>query len=139
MIEEYCRKYETTFDIVVKSRADLDSTGPLHLEWPIHENRIYCPTHDAYQVKDEINYGDFKTMKLYSLLVDTLDHLYTTGGLWYGKDKHPMLPELVLFQYICQLNQIYGTNIIYIDYRFTLHDGRFETQFDPKCLDTESS
>jgi hypothetical protein len=126
MVEEYCKKYETTFDIVVKSRADLNTEGSLHLQWPIHENRIYCPSHDAYQVKDEVNYGDFKTMKLYSLLIDTLEHLYTTGGLWYGAARHPMMPELILFQYICQLNQVYGTNIIYIDYRFTLHDSRFE-------------
>lgn len=126
MIEEYCKKYETSYDIVVKSRADLNSTEPLTLEWPIHENRIYCPVHKAYQVKDEINYGDFKTMKLYSLLIDTLDHLYDTGGLLYGAGKHPMLPELVLFQYICQLNQLHKTNIIYINYDFSLHDGRFE-------------
>lgn len=136
MIEDYCKNHETSFDIVVKSRTDLDSTEPLTLEWPIHENRIYCPVHKAYQVKDEINYGDFKTMKLYSLLVDTLDHLYDTGGLWYGAAKHPMLPELVLFQYICQLNQVYKTNIIYIDYRFTLHDGRFDSHFDPAWLES---
>jgi hypothetical protein len=129
LIESYCTKYDTTFDIVVKSRADLNSTGPLHLEWPIHENRIYCPTHDAYQVKDEINYGDFKTMKLYSLLVDTLEHHYNTGGLWYGAARHPMLPELVLFQYICQLNQLYNTNIIYIDYKFSIHDAKNDPGF----------
>ena len=126
MIEEYCKKYNTCFDVVVKSRADLHAETSLRLNLPIQTNRIYCPVHDAYQVKDELNYGDFRTMKLYSLLVDTLENHYNTGGLWYGERKHPMLPELVLFQYICQMNQVFGTNIIYFDYKFQLHEKRFE-------------
>lgn len=129
MIEAYCKKYETSFDIVVKSRADLSSIAPLSLQIPVEPNRIYCPVHDAYQVKDEVNYGDFKTMKLYSLLVDTLEHLYSTGGLWYGAARHPMLPELILFQYICQLNQLYNTNIVYINYKFSLHDAKNDPGF----------
>jgi len=127
LLKKYSIKHSILFDCVIKYRSDILSDFVLMIENHLEPNRLYCPIDPSYQTNDQIAYGDFQTMLLYSNLVDFFEYFYHNNMFMYGEYKHLIKPaEIFLFDYICILAQITQPkiDIIYFNYNYMLHPKR---------------
>jgi hypothetical protein len=112
------------FNLVIKYRADIQTDDTLYIE-NIIPKRFYCPVDPAHQTNDQIAYGDFQMMYLYSRLIDLYEFFYANDMLRYGNNKQHVKPtELVLYDYLNILAKYEKIDIIYIFFNFHLDDRR---------------
>lgn len=89
LMEEYQNKHNINFDVIIKFRGDLKSTEKFPIETPINNLTVYIPnSFDWSGINDQIAYGDFDSMKIYSNCVDYI--------LDYCKNKIIFHPETIL-------------------------------------------
>lgn len=68
LIDNFQKKYNLTFDCIIKFRADLITEFPLEIK-EIEPNTLYVPDRNHhYGINDQICYGDLSSMRYYSLL-----------------------------------------------------------------------
>jgi len=78
LLEEYCAKTQTSYDLIVSCRFDLrmDAYSP---DLPL-ENTIYIPEGNDYMgINDRFAMGDIQTMKHYMNLYDNCVYLLEKG------------------------------------------------------------
>ena len=122
LCQRYCNTHSIIFNLVIKYRADIQTDDTLYIE-SIIPKRFYCPVDLSYQTNDQIAYGDFQTMYLYSRLVDLYEFFYENKMLLYSGGL-PRPTECVLFDYLNILANNFKIDVIYIDFTFSLHAKR---------------
>jgi len=124
LCKRYCDTHNMIFDIVIKYRADIQTIDTLDIP-TLLPKRFYCPVDPAHQTNDQIAYGDFQMMYLYSRLVDLYEFFYKNDMLRYGNYKQHVKPtELVLYDYLNILAKYEKIDVIYISFNFHLDDRR---------------
>jgi hypothetical protein len=124
LCQRYCNTNNMIFNLVIKYRADIQTDDTLYIE-NIIPKRFYCPVDPAHQTNDQIAYGDFQMMYLYSRLVDLYEFFYANDMLRYGNNKQHVKPtELVLYDYLNILAKYEKIDVIYISFNFHLDDRR---------------
>lgn len=126
LLDQYCKKHETHFDIICKFRADLIAKEPFKFE-KIEPNYIYIPSAEQwlpvvsawydYGVNDQIAYGPPEVMKKYCMILNHLSELLDT------MDKLKHIPECVLKYY---LNKE-GVSIDIVQFLYDLNPKRYES------------
>jgi hypothetical protein len=110
MIDNYQKKNNMKFDLIVKYRSDIDSVNGdvIQLDSP-ESNTCYIPEGADWRggLNDQIAYGDFETMYKYCNLVNNIRNLCESGIVFH--------PETLLLNHI----QREGINIkrFYFDYK----------------------
>jgi hypothetical protein len=114
----------TTYDVVVKFRADVTSSQPFIIQHNITPNTIYIPYGWCYRgMNDQIAYGDLRTMTFYC-------NLYNHIPKYVYVEKTIFNPEFLLMFHL-NMNNI---SIIRIPYVYELHPDRFnqdQDDYDP--------
>ena len=106
LIEKYSKQHNITFNLVIKLRSDLQSKSPFLIEDTINEKSIYIPNgNDWGGINDQIAYGDFESMKIYSNCVHYIPHMCETGTRFH--------PETLLNTYLLKRLNIYRYNYSY--------------------------
>ena len=110
MIETYSKENSVNYDIVVKFRPDIAvNTFPSFIN--PENNTVYTPDHGIFGwpgLNDQIAYGDFNSMKIYSAAYDYIDEYISKGVMFH--------PETML-RYHLDFNNI---KIKEIDYKYEL-------------------
>lgn len=89
LMEQYQIKHNIKFDVIIKFRGDLKSTQQFPIETPLNNLTVYIPKNfDWSGINDQIAYGDFESMKIYS---NCVDHI-----LDYCKNNIIFHPETIL-------------------------------------------
>lgn len=116
LIENYSNKYNVKFDCIMKYRADILTDDAIEFQFPLCENTIYIPkNYDFYGINDQIAYGSYNTMKIYSSIVNNI-LLYCEE---IGKHYHPETLTLYNLQH-------HNINIIRFPFEYSLHPSRRE-------------
>ena len=118
LCKAYCMKYSQIFDVVIKYRTEIYSETIIEIS-EVQPKRFYCPAHPAYQTNDQLGYGDFQMMELYSRLVNFYEYFYQHEILLYSGGI-PRPTECVLFAYLNILANYEKIDVIYINYKFSL-------------------
>ena len=118
LCKAYCIKYSKMFDLVIKYRTEIYSETLIEIS-EVQPKRFYCDPHDAYQTNDQLGYGDFQMMELYSRLVNFYEYFYQNKILLYSGGI-PRPTECVLFAYLNILANYEKIDVIYINYKFIL-------------------
>jgi hypothetical protein len=86
LLKTYQIKNNSSFDIIMKYRADIDSEDTIQFEKEIRNNNIYIPNVFNYKgVNDQIAYGDYQTMEKYSELVLKLEDMIKNNIILNGE------------------------------------------------------
>lgn len=94
LLEEYQKRNNMRFDIVISYRADIDTTEKLKLVYPLKEMTLYVPEPkgDSSQAEtwcdhgglcNQVFYGTPDTMKIACELFDRVEELAVNGGVKY--------------------------------------------------------
>lgn len=106
LIEKYSKLYNIKFDLVVKLRTDLGSNSFFPIENTINDNSVYIPFgSDWGGINDQIAYGNFNSMKIYSDCVHYIPHMCENGTRYH--------PETLLNKYLINRLNIYRYNYMY--------------------------
>lgn len=109
LINKYQEKYNYKFDIIMKYRSDIYSRNTIDFE-NIEKETIYIPRDADYGgINDQIAYGDFDSMYLYSKC--------NINFLECGKQRCRFHPESVLLQHL----QNEKLKIVRIDFNYNLN------------------
>jgi hypothetical protein len=113
LIEAYQLKNNVNFDCIIKYRADIFSNEILNINY-ISPNTIYIPyENDHTGINDQIDYGDFCTMKYYSNVFNNI--------IYYCKIHNTAChPETLTLKNL-EFNNI---NIVRFNYNYILHPAR---------------
>lgn len=121
LIEEHQQEKGFVYDIVIKFRADIITNHILPINFDICKHQIMIPSGEDYYfehgsqpgINDQIAYGDFQTMKLYSSLYSSIENYILSRISGYH-------PEALLLTHL----QRHSINITRFDFEYTLDEHR---------------
>lgn len=86
LIVKYQEIHSLEFDVVVKFRADIKYTQPLHLYIPLKDT-LYIPEGNDHEegINAFMAYGDTESMKKYSYMVDNIESIINTNYMFHSE------------------------------------------------------
>lgn len=116
LILEHMKKTGTTYDVVVKFRADVSCNELFNIPQHIIPNTIYIPNGNNYRgINDQIAFGPMLPMTIYCSLYNHIPkYVYVEQAIFN--------PEFLLMFHINHNN----INIMRFVYRYNLHPARFD-------------
>jgi hypothetical protein len=86
LIVTYQKSHSVEFDVVLKFRADIKYSQPLHLYIPL-KDRLYIPEGNDYEegINAFIAYGDLESMRKYSHMVDNIESIINTNYMFHSE------------------------------------------------------
>lgn len=86
LILKYQETHSLEFDVVVKFRADIKYTQPLHLYIPLKDT-LYIPEGNDHEegINAFMAYGDTESMKKYSYMVDNIESIINTNYMFHSE------------------------------------------------------
>jgi hypothetical protein len=86
LILNYQKTHSLEFDLVLKFRADIKYTQPLHLYIPL-KDRLYIPEGNDHEegINAFIAYGDLESMRKYSYMVDNIESIINTNYMFHSE------------------------------------------------------
>jgi len=113
LLEEYQKKQNIQFDCIIYYRADIDGEEDFVIS-EIENNTVYIPEgFDVSGINDQIAYGNYRIMKLYFSILDSIEEMCNWEGILYH-------PELLLKKHLDHKN----ITIKRFPYKYTLHPSR---------------
>ena len=102
LILNYQKTHSVQFDLVLKFRADIKYTQPLHFYIPL-KDRLYIPEGNDYEegINAYIAYGDLESMKKYSYMVDCIESIIKTNYMFHSENMLKVYLDIV-----CKINII---------------------------------
>ena len=102
LILNYQKTHSVQFDLVLKFRADIKYTQPLHFYIPL-KDRLYIPEGNDYEegINAYIAYGDLESMKKYSYMVDCIESIIKTNYMFHSENMLKVYLDIV-----CKMNII---------------------------------
>lgn len=115
LILKYQKTHSIEFDAVLKFRADIKYTQPLHLYIPLKDT-LYIPEGNDYEegINAFMAYGDTESMRKYSFMVDYIESIINTKYMFHSENMLKIYLDIV-----CKMN------IIRFPFVTTLTDKRY--------------
>jgi hypothetical protein len=102
LILNYQKNHSVQFDLVLKFRADIKYTQPLHLYIPLNHT-LYIPEGNDYEegINAFIAYGNTESMRKYSYMVDCIESIIKTNYMFHSENMLKIYLDIV-----CKINII---------------------------------
>ena len=119
LVAKYQEAHSMEFDVVLKFRADIKYTEPLHLYIPL-KNTLYIPEGNDHEegINAFIAYGDLESMKKYSYMVDNIESIINTNYMFHSEQMLKIYLDtackmnIIRFPFITELtNKRYTNNL----------------------------